>query len=89
MRTRTKAIFGVAAPAFIAVVCFGVWFVRQALERPQEAYAVQHTAELLIEYMKRHTNQWPSGWGELRIATIGDQEYFKRFEKETGGYSAL
>lgn len=89
MRTRTKTIFGVAALVFIAVFCFGVWVVRQALESPQEAYAVQHTAELLIEYMKRHTNQWPSGWGELRTATIGNQEYFKRCEKKTGGYSAF
>jgi ABC-type glycerol-3-phosphate transport system substrate-binding protein len=89
MRTRAKAIVGVAAIMLIAAACAAVWFVRQVLERPQEAYAVQHTAELVVEYMKSHSNQWPSSWSELRAAKIGNQEYFKQFEKETGGYSAF
>jgi hypothetical protein len=73
----------------IAATCAVVWGVRQLLERPQEAYTVQHTAELLVEYMKRHTNQWPSSWSELRTARIGNQDYFETSEKETGGHSGF
>lgn len=89
MRTRTKASFGVTAILLVGVCGGGFLFMRAALERSNDAYAVQHTAELVVEYLKRHTNQWPSSWSGLRTAQIGDQEYFRKFEKETGGYSAF
>lgn len=82
-------IFGVTAAFLIGVCCGGFLFIRAVQDRPKEAYAVQHTAELLIEYMKTHTNQWPRSWSDLRTAKIGDQEYFRKFEEETGGYAAF
>ncbi len=89
MRTYTTIFARVVAIMCMFLGLATVVIIKHLVERPREAYAVQHTAELVVEYMRSHSNQWPSSWSELRTVKIGDQEYFTRFEKETGGYSGF
>jgi hypothetical protein len=89
MRASTKAVVGISSVLLLGLVIAAVWIYVQVLERPQEAYAVQYTAELLIEYLKTHTNQWPRSWSDLHTTKIGDQDYFRTFENQTGGYKSF
>jgi hypothetical protein len=39
-----------------------------------EAYAAWDTGTLLVEYMKLHTNRWPSSWDDLLPAMNGGKD---------------
>src|SRR5262245_46693241 len=58
----------IAGVCILAVLVFGysaftIW------RRIPESYAAWTTGDLMVEYLREHTNQWPRGWDDLKSAT--------------------
>jgi hypothetical protein len=51
-----------------------------------DSYALLHTADLIIEYLKTHDDQWPRSWAELKAVQPANSDYLETFKPETGGY---
>ena len=52
-----------------------------------EAYAAWDTGTLLVEYMKRHDDRWPSSWDDLiAMYTESRGEILMRFGSDESGY---
>ena len=43
-----------------------VYYASHAITAPQDAYAVEWVAGMVIEYMKTHNGAWPRNWEDLR-----------------------
>jgi hypothetical protein len=64
MSLRSKILLSLAI-VLTSVVFWGLLDFIYTWQHIPEAYAAWDTGTLLIEYMKSHDNQWPSGWNAL------------------------
>ncbi len=64
MSLRKKIIFGIILAVLACVAYYGYRIVRVVNQIPT-AYAAWDTGTLLVEYLKSHTNRWPSSWDDL------------------------
>jgi hypothetical protein len=49
-----------------ATIGYSIYHIWQLVP---ESYAAWTTSNVMVEYLKTHTNQWPHGWEDLRSAT--------------------
>ncbi len=63
--TRGRKVAIIAVIAIVGVVGWIAYGFLHTLRGLPEAYAAWDTGTLLIEYMKRHDDQWPRSWDEL------------------------
>lgn len=67
--TRRRVIAWFSCVAVVVAVSAAVAFVRAVIDVRRRAYAVWWTADLVVEYMKRHDGAWPRSWEDLRPLT--------------------
>jgi len=63
-----QLIWGLIAVLLVVVLCVG-YSVYQTWRLIPESYAAWTTGDLMVEYLRNHTNRWPEGWDDLRSAT--------------------
>ena len=66
-RVLVRWILALACLVVVGVIGFGAIIVWQALHLP-EAYAAYATAELIIDHLENHDDQWPQSWDDLFAA---------------------
>ena len=60
-----SAIFAVV----VAIIGYYVYSIAHMLNHLPEAYSAWDTGTLLVEYMKRNDDRWPSSWEDLAQMT--------------------
>jgi hypothetical protein len=97
MRRRHKIIVIIVVPilSMVAFVGYFAYNVVYTVRHIPEAYAAWDTGTLLVEYMQRHNDRWPSSWDDLltvmdeksrdqimlRGSRAGDVEYAQSLRK--------
>ena len=90
MSRRRKLIVSGVLIMFGIAVYFGYGIVHTVRHIP-EAYAAWDTGTLLIEYMKSHSNRWPSSWDDLLSvlrSDSGEQVMFRGARAGDMNYAA-
>lgn len=70
--SRLSKILLLLTIVLVSFVVYGVYNFIYTWKNIPEAYAAWDTGTLLIEYLKSHNDQWPSGWDEL-LSVIDDR----------------
>ncbi len=63
--TRFRTIGRWIALAFVLALCYAAWSFIATYQRLPEAYAAWDTGTLLVAYMSRNDDEWPSSWDDL------------------------
>lgn len=63
---RTKTILRVISIVLTGVVVWWGWDLLYILRGLPDAYAMWDAGDLIVDYMGKHSDQWPSGWEELK-----------------------
>jgi len=61
----------------ILLVIAAVWMgysLFRAWQLVPESYASWSTSNVMVEYLKTHTNQWPHSWEDLRTAIAASEQ---------------
>lgn len=64
-RLKQIIIYSVLTLVLLAIIG-GIWLFFSVRHVTWLAYAVDHTAQMIIEYMEKNEGEWPSGWDDLR-----------------------
>jgi hypothetical protein len=75
MKRRRRIILAVAIVIVVVAGWMAYGFFR-TLRRIPEAYAAWDTGTLLVEYLQRHEDRWPTSWDDL--LTVMDGEVGRR-----------
>jgi hypothetical protein len=54
--------------------CLDGLFLFHAYQLVPESYASWTTSNVMVEYLRTHTNQWPHSWQDLRSATEASEQ---------------
>ena len=63
--SRKATLWLAATVLLISLLAAGVWIVRRTVGGVENAYAVWHVADWVIDHMEAHNGEWPRGWDDL------------------------
>lgn len=89
MKGRTRDIRLILAALVLFTAIAAGYLFYEIKERVANDFAVWHTADLIIAYLKTHDDRWPRSWAELKTVQIEDPAGFIGAKAEAGGYSAF
>ena|SRR5258706_16333366 len=68
MTVKKKVALSILAVVILLAVYFGYGIYEMAFVLIPNSYAAWITGDLIVEYMKTHSDRWPRSWDELRQA---------------------
>src|SRR5258708_39515613 len=70
MTWRNRLFWFICGALFAAASCSSYCMYQVVQTVLHDPYYVEHTAAYVINYMKSHSNHWPTSWDDLYQANI-------------------